>query len=154
MADKRVDSAERVIDAPAGKIYAALTEAEARKQWLPLTGMTGRFERFDASVGGGYRMVLMYGDAANAPGKSSAAEDIVEARFVALNPGRLVAEAVDFVSDDPAFTGTMTMIWELVGTADGTRVTITARDVPPGISKADHDAGLNSSLDNLAAYVA
>jgi hypothetical protein len=33
------------------------------------------------------------------------------------------------------------------------RVTATADKVPPGISKSDHDAGLRSSLDQLAAFV-
>jgi hypothetical protein len=36
---------------------------------------------------------------------------------------------------------------------DGTTVTITADNVPHGISKSDHDAGLRSSLEKLAAFV-
>ncbi len=32
-------------------------------------------------------------------------------------------------------------------------VTVTAENVPNGISRADHDAGLRSSLDNLAGFV-
>ncbi len=33
------------------------------------------------------------------------------------------------------------------------RVTVTADNVPNGISKADHDAGMRSSLENLTAFV-
>jgi hypothetical protein len=60
---------------------------------------------------------------------------------------------VDFVSDDPAYAGTMTMTWEVTAAGAGTRVDIVAEDVPDGISAEDHAAGLASSLRNLAAYV-
>jgi len=38
--------------------------------------------------------------------------------------------------------------------ATGTRVTVRAENVPAGIRKQDHDAGLRSSLENLARHVA
>jgi len=115
--------------------------------------MTGRFERFDARQGGSYRMVLTYADASSALGKATADSDIVEARFVDLVPDVRVVQAVDFVSDDPAYAGTMTMTWEVAAVGAGTRVDIVAEDVPDGISAEDHAAGLASSLTNLAAYV-
>ena len=121
--------------------------------WLPPGGMTGRFERFDARPGGSYRMVLTYSDASGAPGKATAESDIVEARFVDIVPGERVVQAVDFVSDDPAYAGTMTMTWEVTTVEAGTRVDIVAEDVPDGISAEDHAAGLASSLTNLATYV-
>lgn len=119
----------------------------------PPAGMTGRFERFDAQPGGSYRLVLTYSDASGAPGKATVDSDIVEARFVDIVPGVQVVQAVDFVSDDPAYAGTMTMIWEVTAVEAGTRVDIVAEDVPDGISAEDHAAGLASSLTNLAAYV-
>jgi uncharacterized protein YndB with AHSA1/START domain len=115
--------------------------------------MTGRFERFDARPGGSYRLVLTYSDAAGAPGKATADSDVVEARFTDIVPGERVVQAVDFVSDDPAFAGTMTMTWAVTAVEAGTRVDIVAEDVPDGISAEDHAAGLRSSLANLAAYV-
>lgn len=57
------------------------------------------------------------------------------------------------MSDDPAYAGTMTMTWEVAATDGGTRVDITAVDVPDGISPEDHAAGLTSSLANPAAYL-
>ena len=60
---------------------------------------------------------------------------------------------MDFVSDDPAYAGTMTMIWEVTAVEAGTRVDIVAEDVPDGISAEDHAAGLASSLTNLATYL-
>jgi uncharacterized protein YndB with AHSA1/START domain len=115
--------------------------------------MTGRFEHVDASPGGSYRLVLTYPDGSTSPGKSSDDTDVVEARFVELTPGVRVVQAVDFVSEDPSFSGTMTMTWAISRTDGGSLVTITAEDVPAGISPEDHAAGLSSSLQNLAAYV-
>ncbi|HET7327675.1 MAG TPA: SRPBCC family protein [Nocardioidaceae bacterium] len=149
----RTDSASRVIATSPGCVYAALVDPHALTAWLPPAGMTGRFERFDARPGGSYRMVLTYADASSAPGKASADSDVVEARFVDIVPGVRVVHAVDFVSDDPGYAGTMTITWEVTATDDGTRVDIRADDVPAGISAEDHATGLASSLANLAAHV-
>ena len=87
-------------------------------------------------------------------GKATSDSDVVEARFVEIVPGQRVVQAVDFVSDDPRFAGTMTMTWAVSEAADGTRVDIRADEVPDGISaEEDHTAGLASSLANLADYV-
>ena len=98
-------------------------------------------------------MVLTYSDPSSAPGKATVNSDIVEARFVDIVPGERVVQAVDFVSDDPAYAGTMIMTWEVTAVDTGTRVNIVAEDVPDGISAEDHAAGLASSLTNLAAYL-
>src|SRR2546430_6047564 len=149
----RTDRASRVIAAPPGRVWAALVDPEALLAWLPPGGMTARFERFDARPGGSYRMVLTYSDASGAPGKATADSDVVEARFVDIVPGERVVQAVDFVSDDPAYAGTMTMTWEIAAVEAGTRVDIVAEDVPDGGSAGDNAAGLASSLPNPAAYV-
>jgi len=149
----RIDTAARVMAAPPARAYAALTDPDALSVWLPPTGMTGRFERFDLRAGGSYRLVLTYQDSSDSPGKATADSDVVEARFVDLEPGKRVVQAVDFESDDPAFAGTMIMTWEVSTAGEGTRVKITAEDVPDGISAEDHAAGLASSLENLARYV-
>jgi uncharacterized protein YndB with AHSA1/START domain len=141
-----------VIAAPSGRVWTALDDPGALLAWLPPGGMTGRFERFDARPGGSYRLVLTYSDASAAPGKATADSDVVEARFVDIVPGERVIQAVDFVSDDPAYVGTMTMTWEITAVGARTRVDIVAEDVPDGITAQDHAAGLSSSLANLAAY--
>ena len=115
--------------------------------------MSGRFERFDLRTGGGYRLVLTYADSSSAPGKATADSDIVEARIVQVIPGVRVVQAVDFVSEDPAFAGTITMTWEVTPVGGGSRVDIRADDVPAGISVEDHAAGLASSLANLATFL-
>ena len=147
------DTASRVIAASPARVFAALIDPESLAAWLPPEGMTGRFEQFDARPGGSYRLVLTYADGSTAAGKATSDTDIVEARFVEIVPGVRVVQAVDFVSDDPAYAGTMTMIWEVAAADSGTRVEIRADDVPAGISPEDHAAGLASSLANLAAYL-
>ena len=149
----RTDRASRDIDAPVARVFDALVDRDALETWLPPAGMTARFERFDATPGGSYRLVLTYADPTDARGKSSADADIVEARYVDIVPNDCVVQAVDFVSDDPAFAGTMTMTWAVRAVDGGTRVEIVAEDVPDGISADDHAAGLSSSLDNLATYL-
>lgn len=149
----RTDTASRLIEAPADRIYGALTDPEALAHWLPPDGMSARIEAWDLRPGGTYRMVLTYANPERAQAKSTADADIVEGTFVELEPGRRLVQAVTFASDDPAFAGTMTMRWILEPAEDGTQVTILAEDVPEGISAEDHDAGLRASLGNLARYL-
>ncbi|HWE55594.1 MAG TPA: SRPBCC domain-containing protein [Acidimicrobiales bacterium] len=142
-----------MIAAPTATVYAALVDPDALLAWLPPSGMTARFERFDLRPGGSYRMVLTYADPSVARGKATADSDVVEVRIVDIVPGVRVVQAVDFVSDDSAYSGTMTMTWEVTPVAGGSRVDIIAVDVPDGISPEDHAAGLTSSLSNLADYL-
>lgn len=149
----RTDRAWRVIGAPASVVFDALVDRNALETWLPPGGMTAKFERFDPTPGGSYRLALTYADPPIAGGKSTADTDIVEARYVDIVHNDRVVQAVDFVSDDPAFAGTMTMTWAVRSVEGGTRVEFIADDVPDGISSDDHAAGLASSLENLASYL-
>ena len=135
------------------RVFNALVDRDALETWLPPRGMSARFERFDPTPGGSYRLVLTYADPNEWRGKTSAGSDVVEARYVDIVANDRVVQAVDFVSEDPAFAGTMTMTWTVRAVDGGTRVENTADDVPDGISGDDHAAGLTSSLDNLARYV-
>lgn len=135
------------------KAYGALVDPEALAKWVPPSGMTGRIERFELRPGGSYRMVLTYTNPRASRGKSTADSDIVEARFIDIVPGARVAYEVQFVSDDPAFAQPMTVTWEVTAVAGGSRVDITADNVPDGISAQDHADGMTSSLSNLADYL-
>ncbi|QIX27226.1 ATPase [Nocardioides sp. JQ2195] len=145
---ERTDAASATIAATPEVVFTALTDPDARAQWLPPEGMTGHFEWFDASPGGGYRLVLAYDDPA-AAGKSAENRDVVDVRFVDVEPPNRIVEECDFESDDPQFAGTMTMTWTIEAAEGASMVTITAMDVPPGINPADHAAGMQSSLENL-----
>jgi len=139
------------VTATPDRVYAALTDPDALVRWLPPAGMTGRFERYDATPGGSYRLILAYDDAGT--GKTTPGSDVVEARFIELVPGVRVVQAVQFESDDPAYSGTMRMTWSLEPVEGGTTVEFRADDVPRGISAEDHAAGLESSLRNLADHL-
>jgi len=148
----RTDSASRIIEASPEAVYAAMTEEDAMLAWLPPTGMRGEMLEFDMQPGGHYRMVLRYEDP-DIAGKTGEGSDDVAVRILDLVPGALVSQAVEFVSDDPAFSGTMVMNWMLDVVDEGTRVTIRAENVPEGITAEDHAEGLRSSLENLAGFV-
>jgi uncharacterized protein YndB with AHSA1/START domain len=149
----RTDAASRVIPATSDRVYAALIDPAALASWLPPDGMTGRFERFDARPGGSYRLVLTYADGSSQRGKTTVDCDVVDVRFLDLVPDVRLVQAVEFISDDPASAGIMTITWELTAVDAGTRVDVRAQDVPVAISAEDHAAGLASSLSNLAAYL-
>lgn len=149
----RTDSAARVIAAPVQRVFAALVDPDDLIAWLPPAGMVARFEQYDARPGGSYRLVLTYADETDGRGKTTPDSDVVEARFVDIATDDRVVQLVDFVAGDPDLAGTMTMTWSVHEVGDGTRVVITADDVPPGISAEDHLAGLTSSLRNLAAHL-
>ncbi|MBB5489666.1 SRPBCC family protein [Nocardiopsis metallicus] len=149
----RVDRAERVVAAPPPTVYRAMTDPGALEAWLPPEGMTGRIERFELRPGGGFRMALTYLDPGTGQGKTTESTDVTEVGFAELLPGERIVQRVDFASEDPDFSGTMTMTWRLAPVDGGTRVSVEATGVPPGITPEDHAAGLGSSLANLAAHV-
>ncbi|WP_257998261.1 SRPBCC domain-containing protein [Zhihengliuella halotolerans] len=148
----RIDRASRHIAAGADAVLSAFTEPAAFRAWLPPAGMSGRLERFDPRIGGGFRMVLTYDDPPAGGGKSGADTDTAEARIAELGPRRIVW-LVDFPSDDPAASGTMTMVWSLTPDDAGTLVSVEASDVPEAIAPEAHTEGLASSLANLAAVI-
>ena len=112
--------------------------------------MAAKIYRFEPRLGGRYRMAFFYDDAAAGPGKTAENADVFEGRFLELIPEEKIVEAIEFESTDPAFAGTMTITTILTPVRDGTKVTLTAENVPTGISAADHEAGMESTLKNLA----
>jgi uncharacterized protein YndB with AHSA1/START domain len=150
---KRTDSASRVIKASPTTISQAFLDPAALVVWLPPEGMTGRIDRFDARAGGRYRMTLTYEEPDHSvAGKTSENEDVVEGEFLELVPNERIVQLIEFQSEDAAFSGTMKMTWKLTVVPEGTEVAILCENVPAGIRKEDHDAGLKSTLDNLAAF--
>lgn len=150
---KRVDTASRLIQSSAATIYQAFASADAMQVWLPPEGMTGTMLAFTFREGGSYRMRLTYNEPQHSPGKTSEDADEVEVRFLKLVPHERIEQAVTFDSDDPAFSGEMRIVWLFEPAQNGTLVTVSCEDVPAGISADDHQAGLVSTLANLAAFV-
>jgi uncharacterized protein YndB with AHSA1/START domain len=152
---RRFDTASRLIRASPDTIYRAFASPASLMKWLPPSGMTGRALEYDFSEGGRYRIELRYDEGMRkGSGKTTDSSDITKGQFLELVPGRRIKQSVEFESSDSAFAGTMTMTWTFEPAQGGTTVTVAADNVPDGISKADHDAGLTSSIDNLASFVA
>ncbi len=148
----RTDAAFRVIAAPAAKLYAALVDPNALAAWLPPEGMTGEIRAFEPYAGGQYRMILRHDDAQIAHGEADTDSDVIEGAFVELVPDVRLVQRASLESDDPSMAGTMTITWRFDPVPEGTRVTLTCEDVPSGIRRKDHLAGLRSTLDNLASF--
>lgn len=151
----RTDTASIVIaDVQTTDVFRAFVDPESVMAWLPPGNMSGRALEYEFHEGGRYRIELTYaGDSQTSPGKTSARTDVSSGRFLAVEPEKRIVQSVEFESDDAAFAGEMLLSWSFEAVRDGTRVTITAENVPPGISEADHQAGLQSSLGNLARFL-
>ncbi|WP_229266837.1 SRPBCC family protein [Leptospira sp. severe_002] len=149
----RTDRASRLIAAPPDVVYRALVDPAMVIEWLPPSGARGSIEEFDPRPGGAFCMTLTFEDSGYTQGKSTPKTDVVKGEFVELETNRRVTQRFAFDSPDPAFAGIMTMTWTLKPEAEGTMLAITADNVPAGIRAEDHEAGLTSSLSNLAAFI-
>jgi uncharacterized protein YndB with AHSA1/START domain len=153
-AGRRTDCGSRIIKATPQAIYGAFVDPEAIAAWRPPKGMRATVQAFDPREGGAFRMSYIYDEAQHpARGKTSDHVDTFRGRFVELVPNRRIVEEIAFESDDPAFAGTMTITTTLVPVPGGTEVAVRCENVPSGIEQGDHQAGIRSSLDNLAALV-
>ena len=148
----RVDVAAKLIDAPASQLYRAFSQPGAMERWLPPDGMTGEMVQFDFREGGHYRMRLRYAKPQHTPGKTSADTDETYVSITELVPDERIVQWVTFESDDPRFAGEMTITWSFTPVSGGTLVEVRCENVPEGIRAADHEAGLSSTLSNLAAF--
>lgn len=79
------------------RVYTALVEPQALVDWLPLQGMCGKLDHFDARPGGSYRMTLTYAEPPDAGGKSSDDSDVVgvDIRADDVPPGISADDHVD-----------------------------------------------------------
>lgn len=128
-------------------------DPEAVVSWLPPEGMKGHMYAFDAREGGTYRMSLTYEESNHSPrGKTSEHSDVVRGRFLELIPDERIVQLIEFESEDPVFAGAMTIKWILAEVPGGTEVTLRCENVPEGIRADDHEKGMRSTLENLAAF--
>ncbi len=145
----------KIIKASPKTLYRAFTDPQALAVWLAPGEMTGKVHSFDLKVGGGYQMSLFYPKSEKeSRGKTRKREDRYTARFVKLAPPHKIVQAITFDSDNSAFSGEMIMEVTLTANAVGTRVTITFKNIPPGIRLEDNKTGTRLTLEKLARYVA
>lgn len=150
----RTDRSEIFALASPEAVWAALTDPTRAARWLPPEGMTLKLEAWEARPGGRLSLVLTYRDPSGASGKTTANSDAVSGQFIEAQAPRRLAWATRFDAPGEDFKGEMTMVWTLDPEADGTRIRVEARNVPPGISAADHAEGLSASLRQLAREAA
>jgi uncharacterized protein YndB with AHSA1/START domain len=142
----------RHLRAPRARVYRALLDAEAVRQWMVPDSMTSRVHSFDAREGGTFRISLTY-DLPTDAGKTSAQTDTFHGRFVRLVPDTEVVQVSEFETDDPAMRGEMTISYALAEAGEGTELTAVHENLPPGVSPADNELGWRMSMDKLARLV-
>lgn len=142
----------RWIDAVPARVYAALLDPDAVRQWMVPDGMTSEVLAFDAREGGTFRITLTYA-APTTTGKTTTQSDTFHGRFVRLVPGAEVVQAVEFETDDPAMHGEMTITYQLTAAGGGTELTGTHEHLPAGVSPADNELGWSMSIAKLARLV-
>ena len=109
--EKQTHSASKVIKASPGTIYQAFLDAKAVAAWRPPAGMKAHIYAFNPREGGTFRMAFEYANADHrVRGKTSEHADVFHGRFLELVPDKRIVELVEFESDDPAFSGAMTII--------------------------------------------
>ncbi len=146
------------VKAPPETVYHAFTDPAALAIWFAPGDMTARVHHFDLRIGGGYQMSLYYPleegrSEEPARGKTSDREDRYTARFIELIPPERIVEAITFDSDNPAFSGEMTMTVTLQVVDGGTMVSILFKDIPAGIRPEDNETGTRLSLEKLARFL-
>lgn len=142
----------RVLRAPRERVFRALLDPDAVATWRVPAGMTAEIHRFDARVGGRYRISLTY-DSPDQAGKSTAHTDTYHGYFQSITDGRHVKEQMEFETDDPAMRGMMTVSIELRDHGGATELDALHLDLPQGVDPADNELGWNEALDRLAALV-
>ncbi|MCC5894073.1 MAG: SRPBCC domain-containing protein [Alkalibacterium sp.] len=149
----RIDTVSKLIAASPHTLYQAFIDPNSLVKWLPPEGMRGEVALFEPHAGGKYRLILYYEKEEKTTGKTTIDSDVSEGTFVEVVPDMKIVMEGAFESEDPDFEGVMTMTWYFEENLEGTKITVIAENVPPGISKEDHIDGLSSSLDNLEYFV-
>jgi uncharacterized protein YndB with AHSA1/START domain len=142
----------RHVNAPRVRVYSAFVDPKAIATWMVPTGMTSQVHAFEGREGGTFRISLRY-DAPTGVGKTTAHTDTFHGRFVKLVPNERVVEVVEFETADPALRGEMIITITLADADGGTEVLAVHDGLPRGLSRADNEAGWQSSLAKLAALV-
>ena len=130
----------RVLATKPDKVYRAFTEADALAKWLPPNGFTCTVHRFDAKVGGTFKMSFRNfttGDSHSFGGE-----------YRELEPGKRVRYTDKF--DDPNLPGEMQVTVELKAVLVGTELTIVQEGIPDAIPVEACYLGWQQSLLNLA----
>lgn len=150
-------SVSLVINAPRPRVYQSFLSGDTVASWLAPDNMRATVHRFEPRPGGDIRISLTYQNLEETPdgmgGKSAPDTDTFRGTFVELVPDEKIVWLTEFESPDPAFSGTMTLIWSLADADGGTEVTVRCENIPRGVRPEDNEAGSRSTLEKLAAFL-
>jgi len=134
---------QRVLRAPAERVYRAFIDPDAMNKWLPPHGFTGRVHEMDARVGGGYRMSFT--------NLSNGQSHSFGGLYLELVPGERIRHTDRF--DDTNLPGEMVTTIDLKTTSVGTEVNIEQAGIPDMIPGEACCLGWQESLQLLALLV-
>ena len=134
---------QRVLRAPADRIYRAFIDPDAMAKWLPPHGFTGKVHSMDARIGGGYRM--SFTNLGNGQSHSFGGT------FVELVPGERIRHTDQF--DDANLPGEMVTTITFKKVLVGTEVNIEQAGIPEVIPPEACCLGWQESLQLLALLV-
>jgi len=134
---------QRVLRAPAERVYRAFLDPAAMVKWLPPHGFTGAVQHIDATVGGSYRMSFTN----FSTGKSHA----FGGTYTELKPHERICYNDQF--DDPSLPGQMQVEITLRPVACGTELQIVQDGIPDVIPVEFCYLGWQESLTLLAQLV-
>jgi len=134
---------QRVLRAPAERIYRVFFDAEAMAKWLPPNGFTGKVHHLDAKVGGTYRMYFTN----FTTGKSHS----FGGAYLELKPHELIRYTNKF--EDPSLPGEMQTTVILKKVFCGTDLNVTQEGIPAAIPVEACYLGWQESLVLLQKLV-
>ena len=134
---------QRVLRAPAERVFRAFIDPDAMAKWLPPHGFTGRVHDMDARVGGGYRM--SFTNLGNGQSHSFGGT------FLELVSGERLSHTDTF--DDPNLLGQMVTTVTFKPVLVGTEVNIEQAGIPDMIPPEACCLGWQESLQLLALLV-
>lgn len=134
---------QRVLRAPAPRIYRAFLDADAMVKWLPPNGFTGKVQHLKAEVGGTYKMSFT--------NFGSGHSHSFGGEFLELVPNQRIRHTDSF--DDPNLPGQMQTTITLEPVSCGTQLTIVQEGIPSVIPVDACYLGWQESLTLLAQLV-
>jgi uncharacterized protein YndB with AHSA1/START domain len=134
---------QRVLRAPAERVFRAFIDPDAMAKWLPPHGFTGRVHEMDARVGGAYRMSFT--------NLSNGQSHSFGGTFLELVPGERLRHTDAF--DDAQLPGQMTTTVTFKSVLVGTEVNIEQSGIPDVIPPEACCLGWQESLALLALLV-
>lgn len=134
---------QRVLRAPAQRIYRAFIDADALAKWLPPHGFVGQVHHLDARVGGSFRMSFK--------NLSTGGSHSFGGEYLELVPGARIRHTDRF--DDPQLPGDMDVTVTLTPVSCGTELNITQAGIPAAIPLEACYLGWQESLALLTLLV-